>query len=109
MIYLYLAVAIISEVIATMALKYSDGFTRVVPSIIVLIGYSCAFFFLSIVLRQLPVGITYAIWAGLGIVLTTLASSLLLNQKLDAAAFAGMGLIITGVCIINLFSKSISR
>lgn len=109
MIYLYLAVAIISEVIATMALKYSDGFTRVVPSIIVLIGYSCAFFFLSIVLRQLPVGITYAIWAGLGIVLTTLASNLLLNQKLDAAAFAGMGLIITGVCIINLFSKSISR
>jgi len=109
MIYLYLAVAIISEVIATMALKYSDWFTRVVPSIIVLIGYSCAFFFLSIVLRQLPVGITYAIWAGLGIVLTTLASSLLLNQKLDAAAFAGMGLIITGVCIINLFSKSISR
>ena len=109
MIYLYLAVAIISEVIATMALKYSDGFSRVVPSIIVLIGYSCAFFFLSIVLRQLPVGITYAIWAGLGIVLTTLASSLLLNQKLDAAAFAGMGLIITGVCIINLFSKSISR
>lgn len=109
MIYLYLAVAIISEVIATMALKYSDGFTRVVPSIVVLIGYSCAFFFLSIVLRQLPVGITYAIWAGLGIVLTTLASNLLLNQKLDAAAFAGMGLIITGVCIINLFSKSISR
>lgn len=109
MIYLYLAVAVFSEVIATMALKYSDGFTRVVPSIIVLIGYSCAFFFLSIVLRQLPVGITYAIWAGLGIVLTTLASSLLLNQKLDAAAFAGMGLIIAGVCIINLFSKSISR
>ena len=109
MIYLYLAVAIISEVIATMALKYSDGFTRLVPSIIVLIGYSCAFFFLSIVLRQLPVGITYAIWAGLGIVLTTLASSVLLNQRLDAAAFAGMGLIITGVCIINLFSKSISR
>lgn len=109
MIYLYLAVAIISEVIATMALKYSDGFTRLVPSIIVLICYSCAFFFLSIVLRQLPVGITYAIWAGLGIVLTTLASSLLLNQKLDAAAFAGMGLIITGVCIINLFSKSVSR
>ena len=109
MIYLYLAVAIISEVIATMALKYSDGFTRVAPSIVVLIGYSCAFFFLSMVLRQLPVGITYAIWAGLGIVLTTLASNLLLNQKLDAAAFAGMGLIITGVCIINLFSKSISR
>jgi len=106
MTYLYLALAIISEVIGTSALKASEEFTKLVPSIIVIVGYMSAFYFMTFVLRELPIGITYAIWSGLGIVLITIAGMFLYKQIPDTAAIIGMGLIITGVIVIHLFSKS---
>ena len=105
--YLYLAIAIMSEVIATIALKVSDEFSRPVPTIIVIIGYVTAFYCLSVVLKTIPVGIAYAIWAGLGIVLVTLFGSIIFDQKLDFAGAIGMSLIILGVIVINAFSKSV--
>jgi len=104
--HLYLAIAIVAEVIATSALKASDGFTRLGPSLFVVAGYAVAFYFLSLTLRTMPVGIAYAIWCGGGIVLIALIGWLVLGQKLDAAALAGMGLIMAGVVVINLFSRS---
>lgn len=109
MTYLYLAIAIIAEVIATSSLKASDGFTRLWPSVVVVTGYSVAFYFLSLTLRSMSVGIAYAIWCGAGIVLISLIAWLIFGQKLDAAAIAGMGLIIAGVAVINLFSSSVAR
>lgn len=105
--YIVLGVAIIFEVIATSALKQSNGFTRAVPSAIALIGYGVAFYFLSLTLRTLPVGVMYAIWSGAGIVLITLVGWIVYQQKLDAAALIGMGLIVCGVLVINLFSGSV--
>ncbi|MGX5734957.1 DMT family transporter [Bosea thiooxidans] len=104
--YLYLAIAIVSEVIGTSALKASEGFTRLVPSLITTAAFLCAFYCLSLTLRTLPVGVAYAIWSGIGIVLISLIALVLFGQKLDAPALIGMALIIVGVLVINLFSKA---
>ncbi len=109
MTYLYPTIAILAEVAATSALKASEEFTRLVPSLIVIIGYSMAFYFLTLVLRSLPVGITYAIWSGLGIVLVTIAGIFLYKQIPDLAAIIGMGLIVAGVIVINLFSQTVKH
>ena len=109
MTYLFLAIAIIAEVVATSALKASEEFTVLIPSIIVVVGYGAAFYFLTLVLRVIPIGITYAIWSGLGIVLVSVVGLFLFKQIPDIPAMLGMGLIISGVVIIHLFSKSISH
>ena len=109
MSYVYLAVAIVAEVIGTSALKASEEFTRLVPSIVVVAGYAIAFFFLSLTLRTIPVGIAYAIWAGCGIVLVALVSYALFGQKLDAPAMVGIGLITAGVVVVNVFSGSVTQ
>ncbi|MBP7658130.1 MAG: Qac family quaternary ammonium compound efflux SMR transporter [Pseudoxanthomonas sp.] len=103
--WLFLAVAIIGEVAATSALKSSDGFTKLAPSAVVVVGYGVAFYFLSLALRSIPVGIAYAVWAGLGIVLVAGIAWLLHGQKLDAWALVGIGLIVSGVAVLNLLSK----
>lgn len=107
--YLYLAIAIIAEVIATAALTASAGFSRLLPSVVVVVGYVCAFYFLSLVLRYIPVGVAYAIWSGLGTVLITLVGVVIFDQKIDAAAMLGMFLIISGVFVMNVFSTSVSH
>ena len=104
--YIYLTIAIIAEVIATSALKASAEFTKLGPSLIVALGYSVAFYMLSLCLKDIPVGIAYAIWSGLGIVLITLIAWLLYGQTLDAPALLGLGLIIAGVATIQLFSSA---
>lgn len=104
--YLYLAIAIIAEVAATSALKASDGFTKIAPSALVVIGYAIAFYFLSITLKSLNVGVAYSIWSGAGVALVTLIGWILFGQKLDAAALIGMALIVAGVLVLQLFSKS---
>jgi small multidrug resistance pump len=104
--WLYLAIAIVAEVIATSALKASDGFSRLVPAIVVVIGYGVAFACLSLTLRTIPVGVAYAVWSGAGIVLIALVGYFAFSQVLDAPALIGMGLILAGVLVINLFSKS---
>lgn len=109
MTYFYLAIAIIAEVAATSALKASEEFTNLVPSIIVVIGYGIAFYFMTLVLRVIPVGITYAIWSGLGIVLVTVVGIFLYRQMPDVPALIGMGLIVAGVVVINVFSKTVSH
>lgn len=109
MIYAFLIVAIVAEVIATTAMARSDGFTRLLPSLISLAGYGLAFYLLSLVTRSMPVGIVYAIWSGAGIVLVAAASWLLYGQKLDTPATIGIVMIIAGVLIINLLSKSVSH
>ncbi len=109
MAYLYLAVAIIAEVIATSALKASEEFTKFVPSAIVIIGYGVAFYCLTLVLRNIPVGIAYAIWAGLGIVLIAIVGAVLFRQVPDIPAVLGMTLIVSGVIVINVFSKTVSH
>ncbi len=103
--WLYLVLAIVCEVVATSALKATEGFTRWQPSALVVAGYGLAFFFLSLTLRSIPVGIAYAIWAGAGVVLVSIAGWLLYQQALDLAALLGIGLIVAGVLVINLFSK----
>ncbi|QGM46775.1 SMR family transporter [Methylocystis heyeri] len=105
----YLLVAICAEVAATSALKASAGFTRLVPSVAVVIGYCVAFYFLSLTLDTIPVGISYAIWSGVGIVLISLIGWLSFGQNLDAPAIAGIALIIAGVAVINLVSKTASH
>lgn len=109
MAYSYLAIAIIAEVIATSALKASEEFTKTIPSLIVIIGYGVAFYFLTHVLKTIPVGVTYAIWSGLGIVLVTIAGVLLYKQTPDLPAVLGMGLIVAGVLVINVFSKTVGH
>ena len=109
MAHIYLAFAIIAEVIATSALKASAEFTKVIPSIIVVVGYGVAFYLLTHVLKTMPVGITYAIWSGLGIVLVTIAGMFLYKQMPDLPAVIGMGLIIAGVVVIYVFSKSVGH
>lgn len=106
---LFLAVAIIVEVIATTALKSSDSFTRLIPSVISIAGYCIAFWCLTIPMRTIPTGIIYAIWSGAGIVLIGIVGWLVHGQKLDIPAMLGMGLIIAGVITINLFSKSVAH
>jgi small multidrug resistance pump len=106
MSWLHLAVAIVAEVIATSALKASEGFSRPWPAAITVVGYGIAFFFLSLTLRAIPVGVAYAVWSGVGIVLISAAAWVLYRQSLDAPALIGMGLILAGVLVINLFSRS---
>lgn len=105
--WLFLGIAILAEVAATSALKASDGFSRLIPSAVVVSGYACAFYFLALTLRAIPVGIAYAVWSGLGIVLVSLIGVFLFGQKLDAPALTGMGLILAGVLVMNLFSRSV--
>ena len=107
--YLALGIAIVAEVIATTALKASDSFTQLWPSLLAVAGYAIAFYFLTITLRSMPTGIAYAIWSGLGIVLITIASFLIYRQTIDLAGMLGMGLIIAGVVVLNVFSKSASH
>ncbi len=109
MAWLYLALAIVFEVVATSSLKASEEFSRLWPSLIVVFGYGASFYFMTLTLRTLPVSLTYAIWSGLGIVLIGLAGYWLYGQRLDLPAMAGMGLIIAGVLLIYLCSDSIPR
>ncbi|MDM1411028.1 multidrug efflux SMR transporter [Myroides odoratimimus] len=103
---LFLLLAILLETIATTTLKASEGFTKLVPTTITLLDYVGAFYLLSLTLRTIPIGIAYALWSGIGIVLVTIAAYFLYKQKLDTAALIGIAFIITGVLIIQLFSKS---
>lgn len=109
MAWIYLSIAIVAEVIATTALKFTEGFSRPLPSAIVVIGYGLAFFLLSKIVMTIPVAITYAIWSGAGIALIGLVGWLWLGQKLDFAAMLGIALIILGVIVINVFSNSSSH
>jgi small multidrug resistance pump len=105
--WIYLSIAIVSEVAATSALKASDGFSRLWPSLIVIVGYGLAFYFLSLTLRTIPVGIIYAIWSGAGVALITIIAWLFMGQSLDAPAIAGLTLIVAGVVVLNVFSKAV--
>jgi small multidrug resistance pump len=107
--WLYLAIAITGEVIATSALKASESFTRLGPSLITVAGYAVAFYSLALTLKTIPVGVAYAIWAGAGIVIISLIGLFVFGQKLDAAAIAGIGLIVAGVVVINTLSNSVSH
>ncbi|MFZ6847753.1 DMT family transporter [Undibacterium sp. RuRC25W] len=107
--WVYLGLAIICEVIATSALKASVGFTRLLPTVILAIGYTAAFYFLSLTLRSIPVGIAYAVWSGVGVVLISLVAWMLYGQELDLPAMLGMGMIVAGVIVLNLFSKTVSH
>lgn len=107
--YLILCAAIVAEVVATSALARAESFTRLVPSLITVVGYAVSFWLLSYPIRVLPTGIVYAIWSGAGIVLITLVAWLAFGQKLDLPAILGLGLIVAGVVIINVFSKSLTH
>lgn len=107
--WLYLGVAIVSEVVATSALKAAEGFTRPLPSLVVVVGYGIAFYCLSVVLRTLPLGVTYAIWSGVGVALVALVGWLVYGQSLDQAAVIGLTLIVAGVIVLNLFSKTVAH
>ena len=105
--WMYLSLAIVSEVIGTSFLKSSDGFTKLAPSVVVVMAYGFAFYFLSLSLRVIPVGIAYAIWAGTGIVLIALVGWAVFGQSLDVTAMVGIALILTGVVVLNVFSSSV--
>ncbi|WP_460480072.1 DMT family transporter [Comamonas humi] len=107
--WIYLLTAITAEVIATSSLKASNGFTRLGPSVLTVLGYGVAFYCLSLTLRHMPVGVAYAVWSGLGVVLITAVSWVLFGQKLDLPALLGMGLIVAGVLVMNLFSKTVGH
>jgi small multidrug resistance pump len=101
-----LFLAILSEVAATSALKASDGFTRRLPSLVVVAGYASAFYFLSLTLRTFSMGVVYAVWSGVGIVLITMVGWIVYNEKLDLAALLGIALIVAGVLVLKLFSRT---
>ena len=103
--YLLLLLAIVAEVIATSGLKASENFTRLAPSLLVVAGYGTAFFCLSLTLKTLPLGVAYAIWSGVGTVLVAVVGWLLYRQQLDLPAMLGIGLIVAGTVMLNLFSK----
>ena len=107
--WIFLAVAIVSEVVGTTALKASDGFSRLWPSLVVLVAYGTSFYFLSLTLKTMPVGVVYAIWSGAGIALIALVAWVFLGQTLDLPALVGMGLIVSGVVVLNVFSKTVSH
>ncbi len=107
--YLYLTIAVVTEVVATSALAASHGFTKLVPSLVTVVGYGVAFYFLLLPLRTIPVGIVYAIWSGLGIVLIAAVGAVWFRQPLDLAAVIGLGLILAGVVVVNLFSRTVSH
>jgi small multidrug resistance pump len=104
--WLTLSLAILAEVIGTSALKASDGFSHLLPSIVVIAGYGVAFFCLSLTLRNMPIGIAYVVWSGAGTALIALIGVVLYKQRLDMPAMIGIGLIVTGVLVLNLFSRS---
>lgn len=104
--WIVLFIAVLGEVVATTSLKLSEGFTRLVPSVVVVIGYAIAFYCLSITLKSIPLGIAYAVWSGLGIVTVSILGWLIFGQKLDIWAMLGMLLIISGVLVLNLLSKT---
>lgn len=107
--YLLLGLAIVAEVNATSSLKSSEGFTRLWPSVVTLLGYTIAIFLLFLTLKTLPTGIAYAIWSGVGIVLVSAIGWFDYGQKLDTPAIIGLGLIIAGVIVVNVFSKSVAH
>ncbi|NRB47925.1 MAG: multidrug efflux SMR transporter [Saprospiraceae bacterium] len=107
--WIFLIIAIVAEVIATTALRYSEGFTKLIPSLIVATGYLIAFYFLSLTLKSMSVGVAYAIWSGVGTVLIAVVAFFFFKQKLDLAAIIGLLLIVSGVAVINLFSTSVSH
>ncbi|RQO72982.1 QacE family quaternary ammonium compound efflux SMR transporter [Aquitalea sp. FJL05] len=107
--WIFLSVAILSEVVATSSMKLTEGFTRLGPSLVTAIGYMISFYMLSLTLRHVPVGVVYAIWSGVGIVLVSLVAWQLYGQKLDVPAMIGIGMIMSGVLVLNLFSKSASH
>lgn len=109
MVWLYLSIAIAAEVMATTALKFVEGYTRLLPTAIVVIGYGIAFYCLSKVLHFIPISIAYAIWSGAGIVLVSIVGWIWLGQKLDLWALLGIGLILAGVLVINLLSNSVAH
>ncbi|MGB7411898.1 MAG: multidrug efflux SMR transporter [Sphingopyxis granuli] len=109
MSYVYLFIAIVSEVVATSFLKESHGFTRLGPSLVTIVGYAIAFYCLSLTLRAMPTGVAYAIWSGVGIVLIATVAWLFQGQKLDTPAIVGMALIIAGVIVMNVFSESLAQ
>jgi small multidrug resistance pump len=98
--------AVLSEVTATTALKYSEGFSKLVPSVVVVVGYGLSFYLLSITLKVMPIGIAYALWSGIGIILTVIAGVVLWKESMDWARGIGIFLIMVGILVINLFSKS---
>lgn len=104
--WMFLSLAIVAEVIATSALKASQGFRQPTPSLVVVVGYGLAFYLLAISLKTIPVGIAYAVWSGVGMVLIAAIGWIVFGQKLDAWAFVGMGLIVAGVAVLNLLSKA---
>lgn len=109
LLYSVLLVAIVAEVAGTSAMQAAQHFTKLMPTVLMAVCYGVAFFCLSYTLKAIPVGLAYAIWSGLGIVLISVAGYVFFGQKLDLAAIAGLGLIIAGVLVINLLSKSTVR
>lgn len=109
MAWFYLSIAIVAEVIATSALQATQGFTKGLPTVITLLGYALAFYMLSLSLRAIPLGIAYAIWSGVGVVCVGIIAYFLYKQSLDLPAILGMSMIVGGVMIINLFSKSMAH
>lgn len=107
--YLYLTIAIVCEVIATTALKASDGFTQLWPSVVTAVGYAIAFYCLAQTLKVIPTGVAYALWSGIGIVLISVVGWVVMKQVLDVPALIGMGLIVAGVVVINVFSSTVSH
>lgn len=107
--WLALGIAIVAEVIATSTMKSTNEFTRFWPSLVVVLGYGTGFYFMAISMRVLPIGIMYAIWAGMGIVLVSIIGWLFYRQTLDLPAIIGIGLIVAGVVVVNVFSKSIGH
>jgi len=107
--WVFLTLAIVSEVIGTSALKASEGFSRLWPSMIVIVGYAASFYFLSLTLKTIPIGVAYAIWSGAGIVLIALVAWVFYGQSLDLPAILGISLIVVGVIVLNVFSKVVSH
>jgi small multidrug resistance pump len=107
--YIYLTIAIIAEVIATSSMKALDGLNKPIPLILVVVGYSISLYLLSLVVKTIPVGIAYAIWSGMGIVLVSIVALFIYQQKLDIAAIAGMSMIVAGVVVIQMFSNSVAH
>jgi small multidrug resistance pump len=109
MSYLYLVIAIVSEVVGTSALKAANGFSRLGPTLLTTVGYAIAFYFMSLSLRTIPIGIAYAIWSGVGIILVSIAGFFIYGQRLDFPALLGIFFILTGVLTIYGFSKTSAR
>jgi len=107
--WVYLVIAVVAETIGTSSLKASESFTKIIPSLIMIVSYGTSFYFLSLTLRYLPVGIAYALWSGIGIILISTFSYFFFRQTLDLPAISGLTLIIIGIAVINLFSKTVGH